>query len=246
MGDRLESRNVLYPFTPAAETNREALSAFLDALIVIGPAGFSGAASGRMVFLKRATSQEVVFGVVCEKGQREMSFPAPDASIHLQALRGNSPDGSSVLVADGTRYVTGVFASPVHAELEPARVLWLPERLEDVTFANTKSCVDPADPLNGTDALPFITVDGDLAFEDGYNTSVSYDEASGTLYFQGGAGFGLGKPSSIPWACGDAASREGLVSVNGISENLGDVRIAASESLTLTQIEGVITIGRSA
>jgi hypothetical protein len=166
----------------------------------------------------------VVYGLPPRVFASTFVFPANAGLLSVGCLEG----WDSFLVVDSSGIVAPSVSSsedyiPAPIEVEPACCCWA--GLNSVTrlrlFQEYRQSDPKQRPTGEPDSLvldlPEVGGPGssssssedesqDLRLADGYNCRLSYDEGTGTLYIEGGAGLGLGLPDGIPW---DSAGSSG-------------------------------------
>jgi hypothetical protein len=173
------------------------------------------------------------------------TFLVPDSPVgSIVSVRAQEDERSVLTVNNGQ--ITG---STTYFELngnamEPAIVVPLTRKVTQVNLYNEFRASDPAQ----RNKLPPDFFQDDvfpgevLEFNDGYNCNVTYNAVTQTLRFNGGVGFGLGRPDSNPWDDTDEDFDDGVRDVNGVN-TLGVVPIEVGAGLTLdTSVAGELRI----
>ena len=166
-----------------------------------------------------------------------------DPDLGIISVRSSS-DSRSVMTVK-TALITG---APVYgltdSIVEPATVVPCIRLVEQINLYNEFRHHNPAKrvDLPPDRLIQEIPKGSDLVLNDGYNCVVSYDEATETLRFTGGAGFGKGRPDTIPWDDTDEDFESGVRSINGVNVD-GTVPIESGGGIILdNSVVGILRL----
>ena len=247
-----------YPFVPPLQDNlREIATAILDVYILIQgePSGLTApvpypvtrlegsivVGAGRVVYLRSTATSGAYW---------DYTFTIPDVSKDgvIEQISPVGGDVTGMLVYKSNNLSTATFPEFMEAELEPARVQWHVETTEAILFKNISRCNSVEDEETLVEVLNTADiVDLTLRLENGYNTKVVYDD--GTLLFDAGAGFGKGRMPNLgntdPILCPEPdldAAPEGVLTINGLLPNDGNIPLSVSSALYIEREAGRILI----
>jgi len=155
---------------------------------------------------------------------------------------------SGMLVFKSDRLSEASYPETPDAEVEPARVQWQVEQTASLLFRNITRCNSVEDDQTLVDILHTSELSEDiLQFANGYNTKVSIEDD--VLVFEAGAGFGKGRMPNLgntdTGACPEPdlnAVVAGVLSINGLLPNNGDIPLSVSSALYIERKPGRILI----
>jgi hypothetical protein len=241
---RKETSNILYPFTPAASQYRDYIQCIKDALFVISgdPDDTGLAATTHKIQLTDITvGASVVFSFKALHSTFgwDLTFDVPLSSGLLRVASNEFP-GAFMIVDTVDLPESSVIPSGVY--LEDTRVVWQIEEVTSIVLSNEYRHHDPAERVDLTNSIVTVLDDnGDvLRLVDGYNCHLEYDDSTGTLYIQGGAGLGIGLPAAIPWDSNPIDYFSGIATINGVNDG-GNVQINLGQSLIPEYGDGTVT-----
>lgn len=247
-----------YPFVPPLTGSIQDLAkGLLDMYIVIqgSPSG-----SGPAIDYPTTTLQSAVAsGAGCiltfrstftDGSYWEYTFTVTDFSIDgtIEQLSPVGGDVTGMLVYTATRLSEVTYPVNTVSEIEPARVQWHVESTAEILFQNITRCNSVEDEDTLVDVLNTNELGDDvIRIEDGYNTKVSLVE--GSLVFEGGAGLGKGRMPDLgntdtgvcPEPALDAVV-EGVLTINGLLPENGNIALEVSKELYLERTPGRILV----
>jgi len=217
--DRIQSIRVFYPFVPDA-----AAIPYVDLLKAVRDVRLSADGEGTVATVVYPVTK-THFGVLMSYDHPTTTFVFHAVADDIYFVRtfeipagvglvrvGSTEDSDSFIIVNRDELVAPAVAL-VPLEIEPACCHWAPlSRVTRMAFYQEYRDSNPdRRPSALPDRLIHEVVGSVLKLADGYNCRLSYEEATGVLYIEGGAALGLGLPQSIPW---DSAGEEGVMSFN--------------------------------
>jgi hypothetical protein len=250
---RRQSSEILYPFTPAAETHRDLLSGIVDAFFIVKGVADSfpdNSSSSSMssdegidkysTFLYKVTvtagsNTYVFYSEAPDNYWKKFTFEVPRGSGIVKVTANEDPLSFIVANSDLINSTIAV-TSGLNLPLEPSRTVWQIEEVRSIRLVNEYR--DPATATRAASiaANPDETVlyladtTNTLELLDGYNCSLNYNESTKTLTINGGAGLGKGLPEDFPWDTDAIDIYTGIKSINSINID-GNVEIQFGESI---------------
>jgi hypothetical protein len=252
---RRQSSDILYPFTPAAESGRALVKGIVDAMFIVRGAAdttVSGITThvGYLYSVDVAVSSNTyVFKVEAPSTyQKTYTFEVP-RGLGLAKVEADEDELVFLIVdssnmADITTTETGL-----SLELEPSRLVWQLEEVRTIRLINEYRDADQTTRAQSITNNPDETIlylsseENTLSLVDGYNCSLSYNEDTQTLNITGDIGAGKGLPTEFPWDSGGLAAitQTGIKTINGVNE-AGEVQISFGESVAASYGTNSITL----
>jgi len=247
-----------YPFVPPLTGNpRDIAKGILDLYLII-----QGAPAGSGAPIPHPTTMmidAVASGPGCVLTFRS-TFTTGDYWDYTFTVADFSQDGlleqltpvggsvSGMLVYNSGRLSEASYPETTDVEVEPARVQWQIERTESLLFRNITRCNSVEDPDTLVDILNTSELGEDvIKFANGYNTKVYIEDDA--LVFEAGAGFGKGRMPNLgntdTGICPEPdldAVVEGVLVINGLLPNNGDIPLSVSSELYIEREPGRILI----
>jgi len=254
---RRQSSEILYPFTPDAETYRNALSGVVDAFFVVKGLGTSGP------YLDDSTSSSTIdigwpiskpyFGALYSMEITALAstyvfyVKAPDNFWQLltfDVTRGqglvrvtsNEDSFSFIIINSDAMYDTVGTTTEMWVELEPSRIVYQLDEIRSVRLTNEyrehDTRIRPESVEDHTDVTVFLLDDPTqvLQLVDGYNCALHYDDDTETLTITADPGLGKGKPLEFPWDSDAIDVFSGIKSVNAQNVD-GNLEIEFGKSI---------------